>query len=102
MALTSGVHTYMDVLKGLMAGAQVVMTTSELLERGINRLPEMERQIEFWMEEKEYSSLEQLRGSLSQIKCSEPAAFERANYMKVLRSYADPISGSPEGRLPLQ
>lgn len=91
-ALTSGVHTHVDVIKSLMAGAQVAMTTSELLQNGIDRLSEIVRQVEFWLEEHEYESLEQLRGSLSQINCPEPAAFERANYMKVLRSYSNPIT----------
>jgi dihydroorotate dehydrogenase (fumarate) len=88
LALTSGVHTVMDALKGLAAGASVVMTTSELLRNGINRLLVLRMGIEAWLIENEYESLDQLRGSLSQINCSEPAAFERANYMRVLSSYA--------------
>lgn len=102
LALTSGVHSHVDAIKSLMAGAQVAMLTSELLENGIDRLSGIVQKMEFWLEEHEYESLEQLRGSLSQIRCPEPAAFERANYMKVLRSYVNPVSGTPESRLPLQ
>ena len=88
LALTAGVHTVEDALKGIAAGASVVMTTSELLKNGIQRIQEMERGITAWLVENEYDSLGQLRGSLSQINCSEPAAFERANYMRVLSSYS--------------
>ena len=88
LALTTGVHTVMDALKGLAAGANVVMMASELLRNGVNRLQVMRMGIEAWLVENEYESLDQLRGSLSQVNCSEPAAFERANYMRVLSSYA--------------
>jgi len=88
LALTTGVHTVMDGLKGLAAGANVVMMASELLRNGVNRLQVMRMGIEAWLVENEYESLDQLRGSLSQVNCSEPAAFERANYMRVLSSYA--------------
>ncbi len=88
LALTTGVHTVMDALKGLAAGANVVMMASELLRNGVNRLQVLRMGIEAWLVENEYESLDQLRGSLSQVNCSEPAAFERANYMRVLSSYA--------------
>ncbi len=88
LALTTGIHTPSDVLKGVAAGAAVTMTTSELLQNGINRLRVLENGVKAWLEEHEYESLDQLRGSLSQINCAEPAAFERANYMRVLSSYA--------------
>ena len=87
-ALTTGVHTPTDVLKGVAAGASVTMLASELLQNGINRFQLLENGITNWLEENEYESLEQLKGSLSQINCAEPAAFERANYMRVLSSYA--------------
>ena len=87
-ALTTGVHTPTDVLKGVAAGASVTMLASELLQHGINRFQMLEQGITNWLEENEYESLEQLKGSLSQINCPEPAAFERANYMRVLSSYA--------------
>ncbi|MCI0394409.1 MAG: dihydroorotate dehydrogenase-like protein [Chloroflexi bacterium] len=88
LALTTGVHTAEDVLKGLMAGASVTMLASELLRNGVGRLSELLFDLEAWLIEHEYGSLAQLWGSLSQINCAEPAAFERANYMRVLSSFA--------------
>ncbi len=87
LAITSGVHTAEDVLKGLMAGAKVTMMASELLQRGVRRIKETVNEIESWMDEHEYESIAQMIGSMSQIHCAEPAAFERANYMKTLDSY---------------
>ncbi len=87
LALTTGVHTVQDALKGIAAGASVVMVASELLHNGIGRVKTIQLGIQAWLIENEYESLEQLRGSLSQSNCSEPAAFERANYMRVLNSY---------------
>jgi dihydroorotate dehydrogenase (fumarate) len=86
-ALTSGVHTARDALKGVMAGASVVMLASELLAHGTARLTTILADIEHWMEEHEYDSIEQMRGSMSQRSVAEPAAFERANYMKALNSF---------------
>jgi dihydroorotate dehydrogenase (fumarate) len=88
LALTTGVHTVTDVVKGLAAGAAVTMMASELLQRGINRLKDLREGLEAWLTEREYESVAELQGSLSQINCAEPAAFERANYMRVLSSYA--------------
>ncbi len=88
LALTTGIHTTTDVLKGVAAGASITMIASELLQNGINRLRLLLAGTEAWLEEHEYESLSQLQGSLSQIHCAEPAAFERANYMRVLSSYA--------------
>ena len=87
-ALTSGVHNVTDVLKGIAAGASVTMVASELLRNGVGRLSVLRDGIATWLEENEYESIDQLRGSLSQINCAEPAAFERANYMRVLSSYS--------------
>jgi dihydroorotate dehydrogenase (fumarate) len=87
LALTSGVHTAEDVLKAMMAGANVSMMTSELLQHGFGRVPAILADIEKWMEEHEYTSINQMKGSLSQESVKEPAAFERANYMKILNSY---------------
>ena len=87
LAITTGVHTSEDVLKGLMAGAKVTMMASELLQHGVRRIKEVLSEIEIWMDEHEYSSVAQMIGSMSQQHCAEPAAFERANYMKVLDSY---------------
>lgn len=94
-ALTSGVHTFEDVLKGLMAGARVTMLASELLANGIGRVREILEAMQFWMEEKEYVSVAQMQGSMSQQHVAEPAAFERANYVRTLQSW----SPDPTGRL---
>lgn len=87
LAITTGIHTRDDVLKGLMAGAKVTMMASELLQNGLRRIKEMLREIEEWMDEHEYISVAQMIGSMSQQHCAEPAAFERANYMKTLDSF---------------
>lgn len=90
LALTSGIHTSRDVLKAMMAGAQVAMTASELLWEGsIKRVTEILDQMKLWMEEHEYTSIKQMQGSMSQKAVSNPAAFERANYMKVLNSFRE-------------
>ncbi len=87
LAITTGVHSGEDVLKGLMAGAKVTMMASELLQRGVSRIKEVLDEIQIWMDEREYESVAQMIGSMSQQHCAEPAAFERANYMKTLDSY---------------
>jgi len=86
-ALTSGVHTATDVIKAIMAGADVTAVASEFLQLGIPRVSELLTEIKTWMEEHEYDSIEQMKGSMSQQSVADPAAFERANYMKVLGSY---------------
>jgi dihydroorotate dehydrogenase (fumarate) len=86
-AITSGVQTHEDVLKGIMAGAKVTMLASELLRNGMGRIGEIVDGMKRWMEEHEYESVTQMRGSMSQRKVTEPAVFERANYMKVLQSW---------------
>ncbi len=95
-AITNGVHTYEDVLKGLMAGANIMTMAAELLMNGTGRIGEIVTEMSEWMEEREYESVAQLRGSMSQEKVAEPAAFERANYMKVLQSWRQ----DPTGMLP--
>lgn len=87
LALTSGVHTHEDAIKAIMVGANVAMTTSAILEEGIEVIQKILKGMEAWMTEHEYTSIAQMRGSMSQGKVAEPAAFERANYMKVLNSY---------------
>ncbi|MBN2550319.1 MAG: dihydroorotate dehydrogenase-like protein [Anaerolineales bacterium] len=86
-ALTSGVHTGADVLKAVMAGACVTNIASAFLQQGISRVPEILAEVETWMVEHEYVSINQMKGSMSQQAVADPAAFERANYMKVLSSY---------------
>jgi dihydroorotate dehydrogenase (fumarate) len=87
LAITSGVHTAEDVLKAMMAGASVAMMTSELLQKGFGRVPAILADMEQWMVDHEYESIQQMKGSLSQKSVREPAAFERANYMKILNSF---------------
>jgi len=87
LALTSGIHTPEDVLKAIMAGADIANVASVLLEEGVGKLTELIDGISTWMEKHEYESIEQMKGSLSQRSTAEPAAFERANYMKVLESW---------------
>ena len=89
LALTSGIHTAEDVLKAMMAGANVAMMTSELLQHGFGRVPAILEDMEKWMVDHEYTSVQQMKGSLSQKSVKQPAAFERANYMKILNSYKD-------------
>jgi dihydroorotate dehydrogenase (fumarate) len=88
-ALTSGVHTANDVLKSMMAGAKVAMTAANLLHNGEQVIPSMLNELGWWMESHEYKSIKQMQGSMSQKSVKEPAAFERANYMKVLNSFKD-------------
>lgn len=87
LAITGGVHTAEDALKSVMAGARVCMMTSALLRHGVDYLAKIEEDLIDWMEEHEYESILQMRGSMSSQSVAEPAAFERANYMKVLSSY---------------
>jgi dihydroorotate dehydrogenase (fumarate) len=87
LAVTGGVHSGRDVLKSVMAGAQVAMMTSALLRNGIGHAATVLEEMKRWMEEHEYESIRQMRGSLSQRSVANPAAFERANYMRVLSSY---------------
>ena len=87
LALTSGVHTAQDVIKAIMAGASVAMTASALLKYGVSFAREILREVEVWLDEHEYQSVNQMKGSMSQAAAAEPAAFERANYMKVLSSF---------------
>ena len=94
MAITSGVRTYEDVLKGMMAGANVTMMASELLRNGEQRIGAMVEEVKHWMEEHEYESIQQMRGSMSQRNVAEPAAFARANYMKVLGSWRQDPTGA--------
>jgi dihydroorotate dehydrogenase (fumarate) len=88
LALTGGVHSATDVVKAMMAGAKVAMMTSALLKRGIAYLDTLTTELLIWMGEHEYDSIRQMQGSMSRNAVPQPAAFERANYMKVLSSYA--------------
>ena len=87
LAATSGIHRATDVLKVLMAGADVAMLCSALIRHGPRQLGVVERDLLAWMEEHEYQSVAQLKGSLSQKNCADPSAFERAQYMKAISQY---------------
>jgi dihydroorotate dehydrogenase (fumarate) len=87
LALTSGVHTAEDAIKAIMAGASVAMTTSALLKRGVPVISQIIADMQTWLETHEYESVTQMKGSMCQGAVAEPAAFERANYMKVLNSF---------------
>jgi dihydroorotate dehydrogenase (fumarate) len=87
LALTTGVHTGLDLVKSVMAGANVAMVASEFVANGIGQASPMLAEMENWMTAYEYKSVEKMRGSMSQKKVENPAAFERANYMKALQSY---------------
>ena len=87
MALTTGIHTSDDVVKSVMAGADIANVASVLLERGPGYISDLLGGLSQWMEEHEYESVAQMKGALSQRNVTEPAAFERANYMKVLGSW---------------
>jgi len=85
LAGTSGVHTAEDVVKLLMLGANVTMLCSSLMRHGINHLRHVERELREWMEEHEYESVRQMQGSMSQQRCPDPGAFERAQYMRAVK-----------------
>jgi dihydroorotate dehydrogenase (fumarate) len=88
LAATSGIHSGTDVLKMLMAGANVTMLCSVLLKHGIEHIRVIEQEMSQWMTEHEYESVHQLQGSMSQIHCADPSAFERAQYMRAISQYS--------------
>jgi len=88
LALTGGVHTATDVVKAMMAGAKVAMMTSALLKKGISHVDTVLTELFIWLGDHEYDSIRQMQGSMSRNAVPQPQAFERANYMKVLSSYA--------------
>lgn len=90
LAATSGIHTAEDVVKMLMVGANVTMMTSALLKHGIDHLSMVKRDLIHWLEANEYESVEQMRGSMSQIHNEDEAAYERVQYMRGLKNYALP------------
>ncbi|MUG98578.1 dihydroorotate dehydrogenase-like protein [Scytonema sp. UIC 10036] len=86
LAATSGIYTGVDAIKMLMAGANITMLCSVLLQHGINHIPTIEGQMRKWMEEHEYESVKQLQGSMSQQHCSNPSVFERVQYMRAIQT----------------
>jgi dihydroorotate dehydrogenase (fumarate) len=87
LAITGGVHGADDVLKSIMAGANVAMMTSALLENGVRHATRVLEELSRWMEEHEYESVQQMLGSMSHQAVPNPQALERGNYMRVLSSY---------------
>jgi dihydroorotate dehydrogenase (fumarate) len=85
LAATGGVHSADDVVKLLMVGADVTMLCSSLMRHGVNHLRHVERELREWMEEHEYESVKQMQGSMSQQRCPDPGAFERAQYMRAVK-----------------
>lgn len=92
-AISSGIHNANDVLKSMMAGANITMMAAELLKYGTGRISDIKREIELWMEEHEYSSINQMKGSMSQRRVADPESFERSNYMKILNSFKQDPTG---------
>lgn len=91
LACATGIHTAADVAKALLAGADVAMMASALIGDGPQRLADVLRELRDWLTEKEYESVEQLKGSVSQRAVADPDVFERSNYLKALASYSSPF-----------
>jgi dihydroorotate dehydrogenase (fumarate) len=87
LAATSGIHETEDIIKVLLAGADVAMMASTLLRHGPGHLKKVLEQLSIWLAEREYKSVTQMRGSVSQANCADPTGYERSNYMKALVSY---------------
>jgi dihydroorotate dehydrogenase (fumarate) len=87
LAATGGIHDAEGMVKALLAGADVGMIASVLYQEGFDQIGKILSGMKTWMDEKEYESVEQLKGSMSHENCAQPAAFERGNYMKALTSY---------------
>jgi dihydroorotate dehydrogenase (fumarate) len=86
-AATSGINKGHDVIKMMMAGANVTLIVSALLRHGVHHLKDMEKEILHWMEEHEYESIKQMQGSMSQINCPDESQFERVQYMKAIQTF---------------
>jgi dihydroorotate dehydrogenase (fumarate) len=87
MAVTGGVHTVDDAIKSIMAGASGCQMVSALLQRGPAYLKVVREELDRWLEEHEYESLRQMQGSMSLQRVSDPSAYERANYAKILQTW---------------
>jgi len=87
LAVSGGVHTAEDAIKAIMAGADAVQLVSVLLRHGPDRLASLRRELVHWLEEREYESVAQMRGSMNLLRCPDPSAFERGNYIKLLQTW---------------
>jgi dihydroorotate dehydrogenase (fumarate) len=90
LAVTGGIHQHEDVIKALLAGADVTHMCSALLQNGPSHITTTLQQLTQWLDEHEYESVQQLKGSISRQHAIDPAAYERANYITVLDSYSHP------------
>jgi dihydroorotate dehydrogenase (fumarate) len=88
LAGVSGVHSAQDVIKLILAGADVAMTASALLRHGPSHFRTLLDGLRSWMEDKTYDSLASIKGSLSAANCADPSAFERANYIRAVTTFA--------------
>jgi dihydroorotate dehydrogenase (fumarate) len=96
LAVTGGVHTAVDAVKAIMCGAHAVQMVSALLMHGPGRLARVHEELVAWLEEHEYESVEQMRGSMDLTRCPNPRAFERANYVQVIQSWWRHVPGTHE------
>jgi dihydroorotate dehydrogenase (fumarate) len=87
LTATSGINNALDVIKMLMVGANATMLCSLLLRHGVDHIRNLEKDLREWMETHKYESVKQMQGSMSQVNCPNPSAFERAQYMKALQNY---------------
>jgi dihydroorotate dehydrogenase (fumarate) len=87
LAATGGVHSAVDVVKAVMAGAHVTQLVSALLQHGPDYLRRVRRDLERWLEEHEFESLRQMQASMSLLRCSDPGSYRRANYIRLLHSW---------------
>ena len=90
LAVTSGIHTASDALKAVLVGAHAVMMASAVLRHGPRRVTDVLRDMQAWLDENEYESLDQLRGSMSFATAPDSSDFVRANYVEMLESYSPP------------
>lgn len=93
MAITSGIHTHTDIIKAMMAGAAVTQMASALLQDGTAQIRSLQDSLTTWLDEHDYESLQQLKGSMSRKHVGNPAAFERVNYMRMLHSWSPDPTG---------
>jgi dihydroorotate dehydrogenase (fumarate) len=87
LAASGGVHTAPDAIKAILAGAHAVQAVSALLKKGPSAIPLILSGLEAWMAEYGYTQIEEFRGALNHARCPDPAAFERANYIRILQSW---------------
>lgn len=86
LAATSGIHFAEDLLKLILAGADVGMMASALIRNGPDHLRTLLAEVEYWMDRRHFASIDRIKGSLSQQRVANPGAFERVNYMRAIAS----------------